>query len=111
MPEPPPWDPATVGGWRIRGMATLADWRGLGIGGAVLAALLRHACENEGTIVWCAARPAARSFYERVGFESRGELFEVPVIGPHRQMWRKVDVVSLEHRADTPGDSGRRSLM
>lgn len=71
------------GAWRVRGMATVPNARGLGAGSAVLDALLRHAISEGATRVWCNARTAARSLYERAGFRAVSDEFEVPEIGPH----------------------------
>ena len=87
LPEAPGWAPA---GWRVRGMATVARRRGEGIAGAVLALLLAHVTTHGGDLVWCNARIPARRLYERAGFEGRGEVFDLPGIGPHVVMWRAV---------------------
>jgi len=69
--------------WRIRGMATAEAFRRRGIGRAVLGALLAHVAERGGGLVWCNARIPAVGFYRRAGFETRGEPWEEPDIGPH----------------------------
>ena len=76
--------------WRIRGMATAADRRGQGLGRGVLEALLDAAARAGGGVVWCNARVPALDFYLRAGFEPVGEVFEEPLIGPHRAMRRRV---------------------
>jgi GNAT superfamily N-acetyltransferase len=76
------------GRWRVRGMATVSGERGRGVGRGVLDALLEHALTNGGTRVWCNARVAARSFYERAGFNACSDVFDVPPIGPHLMMER-----------------------
>jgi GNAT superfamily N-acetyltransferase len=90
LPEAPPWEPDREGVWRIRGMATHPDHRRSGLGALVVEALLHHAAVHGGGLVWCNARLPARSFYERAGFERRGEELELPGIGPHVQMWRMI---------------------
>jgi GNAT superfamily N-acetyltransferase len=79
------------GGWRIRGMATVAAARGRGAGSAVLDALLEHAVAAGATRVWCNARTPARSLYGRAGFRAVSEEFELPHIGPHVVMERNID--------------------
>ena len=74
------------GAWRVRGMATEPESRGQGAGGAVLAALVEHARANGADRVWCNARIAARTLYERGGFRVTSEEFDVPEIGPHYVM-------------------------
>lgn len=90
--EPAPWAPGAPG-WRIRGMATAEGRRGTGLGRLVLDALLAHVRAGGGGVVWCNARRAAAPFYERAGFVGRGEEFDLPGIGVHRQMWRDVEGV------------------
>jgi GNAT superfamily N-acetyltransferase len=90
LPEPPPWEPDRVDGWRIRGMATRPEARRRGLGSLVLDALLDHVAAHGGGLVWCNARVPARDLYRRRGFETRGGVFDIPGIGPHVQMWSTV---------------------
>jgi GNAT superfamily N-acetyltransferase len=76
--------------WRVRGMATAPGERSRGVGRGVLDALLEHARVNGGTSVWCNARVPARSFYERAGFDACSDVFEVPPIGLHLVMERRL---------------------
>lgn len=72
--------------WRLRGMAVAASARGRGVGTAVLQALLERARADDAALVWCTARLAARSLYERAGFRAVGEIYDLPGIGPHLRM-------------------------
>jgi GNAT superfamily N-acetyltransferase len=74
------------GDWRVRGMATEPALRGRGAGTSVLAALVDHARACGASRVWCNARIAARTFYERAGFRVVSAEFDVPEIGPHYVM-------------------------
>jgi ribosomal protein S18 acetylase RimI-like enzyme len=78
------------GAWRVRGMATAPHARGNGAGTAVLEALVRHAVAEGASRVWCNARTPALSLYERAGFSAVSEEFELPRIGPHYVMERKI---------------------
>jgi GNAT superfamily N-acetyltransferase len=89
FPEAAPWAPDETGAWRIRGMATAEGWRSHGIGGRVLDALLAHAREGGGTVIWCHAREGAWAFYERAGFAALGESFD-DGLAVHRSMWRSL---------------------
>jgi GNAT superfamily N-acetyltransferase len=80
QPQPGEDDPAA---WRIRGMATLPDHRGQGLGARLLEGLLDHARGSGGRSVWCTARIGAVSLYRRAGFEPEGAPFEIRGIGPH----------------------------
>ncbi len=77
--------------WRIRGMATDPDHRGSGFGGKVLAALVEHARERGGREVWCNGRTTVEGFYGRFGFEAHGEVFDLPGLGPHLVMVRRLE--------------------
>jgi GNAT superfamily N-acetyltransferase len=79
------------GAWRVRGMATVPRARGKGAGTAVLEALVRRAIGGGASRVWCNARTPARSLYERAGFRTVSEEFELPDIGPHFVMERRTD--------------------
>jgi GNAT superfamily N-acetyltransferase len=89
-PEPCPWRPDEAGAWRLRGMATAPELRGRGIGERVLAAALDHVAIHGGALVWCNARTPALSFYRRAGFETFGDEWVDPEIGPHVRMWRPI---------------------
>jgi GNAT superfamily N-acetyltransferase len=71
-------------GWQLRGMAVEPAMRGNGLGTAVLHALLTHV-RGRGA-VWCHARIAAASLYERAGFVRDGEPFDDPVAGTQVRM-------------------------
>jgi GNAT superfamily N-acetyltransferase len=84
-PDGPP------GSWRVRAMATVPQSRGRGLGAAVLEQLVDHARANGAVRVWCNARTPARAFYERAGFRATSDEFELPPIGPHFVMERRLD--------------------
>lgn len=78
--------------FRLRGMGTVAAVRGRGFGRALLQRCLDHAVAQGVSTVWCNARVSAIGFYERAGFVTVGERFELPDIGPHVVMvWRSAD--------------------
>lgn len=87
--EPPPSAPDQPG-WRLRGMATAVDRQGQGLGRAVLDGLVAHCRDHGGGVFWCNARVSASAFYARAGLTTTGEVFDVPGIGPHVQMWRRL---------------------
>jgi GNAT superfamily N-acetyltransferase len=72
--------------WRVRGMATLPEAHGLGLGGMILQSCIEHAESRGGRLIWCNARTPAVSFYRRFGFDVRGDEFMLPNIGPHYVM-------------------------
>jgi GNAT superfamily N-acetyltransferase len=96
--EPPEYNVTHPAAWRLRGMATLPEHRGLGIGRELLTACLRHASAESGRLVWCNARVTAIGFYRRMGFEQLGSVFELPGIGPHVLMERPLQGFSAADR-------------
>ena len=86
-PEPQPGE-AGEGQWRVRGMAVLPAAQGTGGGRLLLTACVDHARSEGGQIVWCNARSSACGFYERNGFHSVGDPFDLPGIGEHFVMVR-----------------------
>jgi GNAT superfamily N-acetyltransferase len=79
-----------AGEWRVRGMATMAEARGRGAGSAVLGALIEHAAAQGAARIWCNARVPAISLYARAGFEVESGEFEIPGIGRHVVMARRI---------------------
>lgn len=66
--------------YQLRGMATHPEKRGQGLGKLIIEEglkLFKH------DLIWCNARISARGFYEKFGFKSHGEVFEIPDVGPH----------------------------
>jgi GNAT superfamily N-acetyltransferase len=74
------------GDWRVRGMATAPEARGRGAGSAILHALVQHAIAHGARRVWCNARTAALTLYQRAGFVVASDEFEPPDLGPHYRM-------------------------
>jgi len=68
---------------QIGRMAVLGQWRGVGIGTAMLQCLIAHAAEKER--LFLNAQTSAESFYRRNGFEAEGEIFMEAGI-PHIRM-------------------------
>ncbi|WP_044198257.1 GNAT family N-acetyltransferase [Dyadobacter tibetensis] len=60
---------------RFRKFATLATWRGKGLGTRLLQRVIDLAQENKMKRIWCDARADALPFYQRFGFQSFGEPF------------------------------------
>ncbi|MCF7751784.1 GNAT family N-acetyltransferase [Bacillus subtilis subsp. subtilis] len=75
---------------RIGRMAVLADWRGHGVGEALLLALLDAARSQGWREVSLHAQLPARVFYARQGFLPDGEVFEEAGIA-HQSMRRVLD--------------------
>jgi L-Ala-D/L-Glu epimerase / N-acetyl-D-glutamate racemase len=70
--------------WRLRGMVTAAEVRGMGIGRAVLDRAVALAWQRGAGSIWAEARTSALEFYRRAGWAVVGDEWEKPGVGPHR---------------------------
>ncbi len=70
---------------QIGRMAVAREWRGRGVGGAILAALLELARKEGCTVVRLHAQTHALDFYKKYGFTAVGDEFDEAGI-PHRAM-------------------------
>lgn len=75
--------------FQLRGMATLPEFQGKGLSSALLKAAFPLIKKNHVNMLWCNARKVAKGFYERVGFESVGDEFDIPDVGPHYLMLKR----------------------
>ena len=77
--------------WRLRGMAVMEGARGFGIGQQLLDGIVEYVAGRTGAaVLWCNARVDATDFYEAAGFTARGEVFDLPPIGPHVVLSRRL---------------------
>ncbi|MDX1440452.1 MAG: GNAT family N-acetyltransferase [Rubricoccaceae bacterium] len=76
--------------FRLRGMATTPEVRGLGYGRQLLEFCFDHMQKHNAPILWCNARIGAQEFYKRLGLQTIGPEFEIEGIGPHYVMWTVV---------------------
>jgi GNAT superfamily N-acetyltransferase len=75
----------SAGRLQLRGMATVPEWQGKGVGRAMLKAVCELARQRQLSL-WCNARVSAMGFYQKCGWEAEGEIFEVPEFGLHTVM-------------------------
>ena len=87
--EAPSGDPDPCA-YRLRGMAVLPHVRGQGYGRALVQACVRHVLAHGGNRLWCNGRVSALGFYQSLGFQPVGEVFELPFSGPHFRLVRNV---------------------
>lgn len=76
---------------RLRVMGTLPSVRGKGAGEALIQTVLDAALKRGAAWVWCDAREVAFGFYLRLGFSFHSKVYNVPEIGTHRMMARRVE--------------------
>lgn len=77
-------------GYQLRGMATLPSFRKSGVGNQLLNFAIVYLRGQDANYLWCNARKVAYAFYQNLGFEFISEEFEIPGIGPHREMFLKI---------------------
>ncbi|MDJ0976410.1 MAG: GNAT family N-acetyltransferase [Planctomycetota bacterium] len=75
--------PHLTPGFRVRGMAVETEWRGKGVGRAILGSLIDAAREAGATEVWANARTESIGIYEKSGFARLSSEFDIPLIGEH----------------------------
>jgi len=77
--------------WQLRGMAVDAPDQRRGVGRKLIAhaeeALAR---EGQAGLLWCNARLPAAGFYEKLGWATVSEVFEIPTAGPHVKMTKRL---------------------
>jgi GNAT superfamily N-acetyltransferase len=77
--------------WQVRGMATRGDLLRRGIGRSLLRHALAALQDARGPeLLWCNARVAALEFWEREGWAVVSEVFDIPGVGPHRVLQRRL---------------------
>jgi GNAT superfamily N-acetyltransferase len=77
--------------WQLRGMATAPDRQRQGIGTRLLGFALDDLSRSAPLrLFWCNARVPAAPFYQRNGWEIRSEVFDIPTVGPHYKMVRRL---------------------
>lgn len=81
---PSEWDSCPA--WRLRGMATDTAWQGKGIGRAILTYAEKELRRRGATTCWCTARTSAEQFYQKTGWRTVSEEFNISGIGPHVRM-------------------------
>ena len=89
-------------------MAVLKDWRGRGVGEALLRVLLEQARARHFHNIEIHAQSHALAFYERAGFEAYGDAFDECGI-LHRHM--RIAITPLEPRHATPVPAHDENLL
>lgn len=77
--------------YRLRGMATSETVRGKGVGSHLVLAGVGRLLERRCDLLWFNARIKAFPFYEKLGFQYWGPLFEMERIGAHKVMYKHLN--------------------
>ncbi len=70
-------------GYQIRAMAVSEMHQGEGIGMQLLTAAEKDAFDQDADYIWANARVSARGFYQKAGYQTDGNTFNIEGIGPH----------------------------
>ncbi|MEX0996122.1 MAG: GNAT family N-acetyltransferase [Flavobacteriaceae bacterium] len=73
---------------QLRGMAILDEFKGKGFGKLLLETGQQLAVKKKKNLIWCNARIIAVPFYERLGYKTIGNSFEIPQVGTHFAMYK-----------------------
>ena len=76
--------------YQLRGMATLDQHRGQGLSSALLKTAFPIIKNNHVDLLWCNARTGSCGFYEKVGFKTISEEFNIEGVGQHFLMTKDI---------------------
>lgn len=76
--------------YRLRAMATLEEHRKVGAGRAAVTFGEEEIKKRGCRFLWCKGRTSVQAYYERLGFQSHGEVFDYPPIGLHITMIKRL---------------------
>ena len=77
--------------YQLRGMATLNEFQGFGAGKLMVEEAFSILAKLKINYLWCNARIIAVKFYKKQGLKIIGESFEIPIVGEHFLMFKKID--------------------
>lgn len=75
---------------QIRGMAIVESCQKRGLGQALVKHSEAYCISNQIDLIWFNARTAAIGFYKKMGYEIKGNSFEIPEVGEHYLMYKKL---------------------
>ena len=76
--------------YRLRAMATSPTVKGKQVGRQIIETSIEKLKSMGVELLWCDARLEATGFYEKLGLKMKGEIYNVPDIGPHKLMYIKL---------------------
>ena len=76
--------------FQLRGMAVNVDYRSQSVGKQLLNYAEQQLKLKESTLIWCNVRTSAMKFYSKHGYTQFGDTFEIPDVGPHVLMFKKI---------------------
>jgi GNAT superfamily N-acetyltransferase len=82
--------PEITTAYQLRGMATDHDFQGQGLGRELLEKAEVVLKTKNCPLFWFNARVSAFGFYQKCGFELKGDFFDIPRVGPHKIMFKRL---------------------
>jgi ribosomal protein S18 acetylase RimI-like enzyme len=76
--------------YQLRGMAVHPEHQGMNIGKKLILYSVKELQKMNTEVVWCNAREIAVGFYKKINFEVISNQFEIPDVGPHYLMFKKL---------------------
>ena len=76
--------------YRLAGMATRDDFQKQGLGRQLILKSEKILKDKKVAVVWCNARVVALDFYRKLGFVTKGDEFDIPLIGGHYIMYKEL---------------------
>ncbi|MBM7583849.1 GNAT superfamily N-acetyltransferase [Bacillus pakistanensis] len=76
--------------FRLRGMATLAEFRGQNAGSALIRFAEKFMKKQSADLWWCNARVSVSAYYKKLSLQEKGGIFTIEPIGPHKLMYKKL---------------------
>lgn len=77
--------------FQIRGMAVLENHQKKNFGKALIVHVEEECKNKDVDLIWFNARSAATGFYEKMGYQKVGFYFEIPDVGEHITMFKKIN--------------------
>lgn len=76
--------------YQIRGMAVLDKFQKKNFGRMLVEYSEEFLKSKDTQLIWFNARASAVGFYKRLGYQSIGEAFDIPDVGTHYVMWKRI---------------------
>ena len=76
--------------FQIRGMAVLNEFQCSGIGNELMLHAENYCRQHKSVVIWFNAREKAVRFYEKNDYQILGDAFEIPDVGTHFVMFKKL---------------------
>lgn len=77
---------------QLRGMAVLEAYHGRGYGQELVTYGEQLVQEKNKALIWMNARASALGFYTKLHYQIIGTVFDIPEIGPHYVLFKKVSL-------------------